>query len=228
MKALIAISVSREWVETEFLMQMGTWQVPPGWQIKFGWFRQFTAAERHNVAVNEAYYNYDRILFMDTDQHYPPDYLTMMLSHEEPVVTALNVTRYYPFELTVYRVTREIKYEDKVIPKCESFKPPDDQRIFECDMTGTGSMMLDPKVLDKIQTPYFADIFDNDGCQRLLPDDFYFCWQLYKAGVKIVADQSIIVKHTAKISVSPYNARDLKNAWEKINSGQGYWKDGKK
>jgi hypothetical protein len=228
MKALVAIAVSREWVETEFLKQMGKWVLPANWQVKFGWFSQFTAAERHNVAAHEAYYNFDRLLFMDTDQVYPPDYIDMMLTHDEPVVTGLNVSRYHPYEFTTYNVSYEDKYNDIVVPKFEPIKPPEDEKIFECDVTGTGAMMLDPKILSQLELPYFQDVFEEDGCRRLIPDDFYFCWQLYKAGVKVVVDQSIIVRHIAKITVNPYNARDLKNAWDKVNSGWGITKDGVK
>jgi hypothetical protein len=228
MKALIAISVSREWIETEFLQQMGTWILPVGWQFKFGWFRQFSAQERHNVAMNEAKYNYDRILFMDTDQIYPPDYLEMMIKHDEPVVTGLNVSRYHPFEFTIYGMDGEDDYEGQPVPGFKSVKPPPDKRLFECDMTGTGALMVDVKVLDKLEHPYFKDVFDNEGCRRLIPDDFYFCWQLYKAGVKVTVDQNIVVKHIAKILASPYNGRDLRNAWDKVNSGWGITKDGRK
>jgi len=228
MKALVAISVSREWVETEFLKQMGSWVVPGGWQIRFGWFSQFTAAERHNVAAYEAYYNYDKLLFMDTDQIYPPDYMSMMLQHDEPVVTALNVTRYHPYEFTVYEMDGEDDYQGIPFPRYNPITPPVDKKIFTCDLTGTGSMMLDVKVLDKIKHPYFKDVFDNEGCMRILPDDFYFCWQLYKAGIKITVDQNIIVKHITKISASPYNIFDLRKAWDKVNSGWGITKDGKK
>jgi GT2 family glycosyltransferase len=227
MKALIAISISREWNEAEFLMQMGSWNLPRDWQIKIGWFRQFTAAERHNVSLNEAKYNYDRILWMDTDQVYPPEYIEMMLAHDEPVVTALNVSRYHPFEFTAYRITGENRFGDVTVPMFESMAPPN-EKLFECDMTGTGALMVDPNILDKIELPYFKDVYDSEGCVRHLCDDFYFCWQLHKAGIKIVVDQSIMVKHIAKMLVSPYNRMELRTAWEKVNSGYGYWKDGRK
>jgi len=229
MKALIAVSISREWVESEFLQQMGTWSVPSKWQVRFGWFKQFTAQERHNIAANEARYNYDKLLFMDTDQVYPPDYIERMLEHEEPVVTALNVSRYNPFEFTIYDFTgEETKYGNITLPTFNSVTPPDDRKVFECDMTGTGAMMLDQSVFEKLESPFFKDIFDADGCSRLMPDDFYFCYNLHKAGIKVTVDQSIIVKHIAKITASPYNTVDLKRAWEKVNSGYGYWKDGKR
>jgi hypothetical protein len=227
-KALIAVSVSREWSETEFLMQVGKWKIPSGWQIIFGWFRQFTAAERHNVAINETKHNYDRVIFMDTDQVYPPEYIEMMLAHEEPVVTGLNVSRYHPFEFTIYNVEGEEDRDGVAVPIFKSIRPPDTEKVFECDMTGTGALMVDPSILDELSVPYFTDIYNEDGTVRLICDDFYFCWQLYKAGIKVTVDQSIIVQHIAKIMVSPYNARDLKTAWEKVNSGHGYWKDGKK
>ena len=228
MKLLVAISISREWVESEFLQQIGTWKMPEGWQVKFGWFKQFTAAERHNVAMNETRFNYDRIIFMDTDQVYPHDYLVQMLEHDEPVVTGLNVSRYHPFEFTTYLVDGEEERYGVKIPKIVPMSPPSSKRIFECDMTGTGALMVDAKILDKIKLPYFKDIYNDDGAVRLLPDDFYFCWQLYKAGIKVTVDQSIIVKHIAKVLVAPYNAMDMRKAWEAVNSGFGYWKDGKK
>lgn len=229
MKVLVAVSVSREWSETDFLQQMGAWKIPDGCQIKFGWHRQFTAQERHNVALNEAKYNYDRLIFMDTDQIYPPDYIDMMLAHDEPVVTGLNVSRYYPFEFTVYKVTGEQFYEQVPYLKFETMKLPN-KAIFECDLTGTGAMMIDPKILDEreIELPYFKDIFASDGCRRIVPDDFYFCSLLYRAGIKITVDRNIMVKHIAKMIASPLNTRELKLAWEKVNSGHGYWKDGKK
>jgi len=225
MKALIGISVSREWSETEFLQQLGTWKIPRSWQIKYGWLRQFTAAERHNATFNNRY-EYDRILFMDTDQIYPYEYLEMMLSHEEPIVSALTVARYYPFDFCVYKYDGEEHNDGVVYPRILAVQPPAEEKIFECDITGTGALMIDTKIIDKLTIPYFRDIYDKDG-MRLVPDDFYFGWQLYKAGLKILVDQNIIVNHIAKIVASPYNVRDLRRAWLAVNSGHGYWKDGK-
>lgn len=227
MKGLVAISISREWTESEFLQQMGTWKVPQGWALKFGWMKQFSAQERHNIALLEAKYNYDRLLFMDTDQIYPYDYLEMMLAHEEPVISALNISRYHPFEFTCYKFEGEEKLNGIVIPKFTAIQPPEDQKIFECDITGTGALMIDPTILHKVPMPYCRDIIDEEG-KRLVPDDFYFGWQLYKAGYKALIDQNIIVNHIAKIVASPYNVRDLRRAWLAVNSGFGYWKDGKR
>ena len=228
MKALVSISISREWNETEFLMQMGTWKIPSNWQVRFGWFRQFTAAERHNVALGEGCYNYDRVLFMDTDQVYPPEYLEMMLAHNEPIVTGLNVSRYYPFEFTTYRFDGEENKDGVTVPRFKEMRPPDDQKSYECDCTGTGALMVDPDILNAIPKPYFKDIYDNEGCVRYLCDDFYFCWLLYKAGIKIVVDQNIVAKHIIKMLASPYNTKDLRRAWEMVNSGFGICKDGRK
>ena len=227
MRALVGISISRAWNESEFTQQMGTWKIPKGWEIKFGWLRQFTACERHNVAMCQRY-EFDRILFMDTDQIYNYDYLELMLAHEEPVVSALNVACYYPFDFCIYKYDGEEHVDGIVTPRIVAVQPPQDKNVFECDITGTGSMMIDPKVLDKLPKPYFKDIFDPDTGGRLLPDDFYFGWQLHKAGYKVTVDQNIVVRHIAKLVVSPYNRLDLKRAWKIENEGFGHWKDGKK
>lgn len=228
MKCLLAVSASREWSETDFLMNFGKWKFPAGWQIKTGWFRQFTAAERHNVAVNEAFYNYDRLIFLDTDQEYPPEYISMLLEHDEPVVTGLNVSRYHPYEFTIYKITGEADHEGIKYPTWEYMEPPEGQREFQCDMTGTGAMMLDPKILKELEPPYFQDIYDKVGAFRILCDDFYFCWLLFKAGISITVDTRIMPKHDAKVKVSAVNRLEMRRAFEKINSGHGYWKDGKK
>ncbi len=225
MRALIGISISREWNESEFTRQMGTWKIPKGWELKFGWLTLFTASERHNSAVAESV-NYDRLLFMDTDQIYPYDYLEKMLAHKEPVVSALTVSRYYPFEFTTYKLGREENFNGFKYPVVEAIQPPSDKKVFECDMTGTAALMIDSEVLAKLPRPVFKDIYDDDG-KRLCPDDFYFSWQLLKAGYKPIVDQNIVVSHLAKIIASPYNVRDLRRAWIAVNSGQGLWKDGR-
>ena len=228
MKAFVGVACSREYSETDFMVQLGTFKIPRNWQVRFGWLKQFSAPERHNVAMHEAKYNYDRILFMDTDQYYAPEYIEQMLANEEPLVTALNVSRYYPYEFTTYMIEGEAEHEGITYPKFTAIQPPADRRVFECDMTGTGALMVDPKILEKIEVPYFKDVYDKEGCSRLLCDDFYFCWQLYKVGIKVTVDQAIIVQHAVKAKASPYNVRDLRKAWEKVESGHGFWKDGKK
>lgn len=227
MRCLVAISVSREWSETEFLMQLGTWQHPPKWQIKYGWFRQFSAQERHNISLGEGINHYDRVIFMDTDQVYPHDYLMRMLEHDEPIVTALNVSRYYPFEYTIYKMDGTSNKYGVDVPNFVPMAPPTDRTIFECDATGTGALMVDPTILKNVPKPYFKDVFESEGCVRLIPDDFYFCTLLNKAGIKITVDQSIQVKHIAKILVAPYNTTLLRKAWEATQTGFGICKDGK-
>jgi hypothetical protein len=214
---------------------LSTLVIPPGWKIAYGWLRQFTAAERHNAAMDEAKY-YDRILFLDTDQIYPPDYFLKMLEHDEPVVSALNTTRYYPFDICAFRVKEEEERVNEdggkvIIPLIEAMGNGHlaniDSECFSCDLTGTGALMIDPQILSKISKPYFKDIYDYSG-KRIVVDDFYFGYKLLKAGYKPLIDTRIIPGHIAKIIVKPYNALDMKRAWEKVNNGYGIVKDGKK
>lgn len=235
MKALAAISISREWSESDFVQHLSTIIIPNSWKISYGWLRQFTAAERHNIAVGEGR-NYDRLLFLDTDQIYPPDYYIKMLEHEELLVSALNTMRYHPYDLCVFNVKDELKVIDEDgkeigIPMFETMKADEIMTIekdcFLCDMTGTGALMIDAEILNSISKPYFKDVYAQDG-HRVLCDDFYFGYKLYKAGHRVLIDTRIVPGHIVKLIAKPYNASDLRKAWEKIHSGQGYWKDGKK
>jgi hypothetical protein len=163
---------------------------------------------------------------MDTDQIYPPEYLEMMLAHKEPVVSALNVSRYYPFEICTYKYEGDHETNGIKYPKFTAHMPPN-EKIFETDCVGTGALMIDTAILRNIPQPFFKDIYDSEGCLRHCPDDFFFMWRLVQAGIKVTVDQNIVCKHIAKMMVSPYNARDLRKAWDKVNSGFGMWKDGK-
>jgi hypothetical protein len=235
MRALVAISISREWVESSFLKHLSTILIPEGWKISYGWLDQFTAAERHNAALNVSE-QYDRLLFMDTDEIYPIDYYVKMLEHDEPLVTAMHVARYHPYDIVAYRVrdTLDVVNEmgkTETLPLFESVKDEEimemEKDTFLCDMTGTGALMIDPKILKDIEKPYFKDVYNEDG-HRVLCDDFYFLYKTYQAGYRVLVDTRITPGHIAKVIAKPYNAADLRRAWEKVNSGHGYWKDGKK
>jgi len=178
--------------------------------------------------------DYDRLLFLDTDQLYPPDYYLKMLEHEEPLVSALNTARYYPYDLCVFNIKEEQEVVDEEglktgVPLFAAMQPDEimmiEKECFLCDMTGTGALMIDPEILKDIKKPYFKDVYGPDG-HRILCDDFYFGYKLYKAGHRVLIDTRITPGHIAKIIAKPYNAPDLRRAWEKVNSGYGYWKDG--
>jgi hypothetical protein len=179
---------------------------------------------------------YDRLLFLDTDEIYPIDYFVKMLEHEEPLVTALHVARYHPYDLVAYRVRDKMDIvnemgQTETIPLFESVKDEEimemDKDTFSCDMTGTGALMIDPNILKDIEKPYFKDVYAKDG-HRALCDDFYFLYKTYLAGHRVLVDTRINPGHISKVIAKPYNAADLRRAWEKVNSGHGYWKDGKK
>ena len=178
--------------------------------------------------------HFDRVLFLDTDQIYPPDYYVKMLEHNEPVVSALNTTRYYPYDLCVFNVKDEQKVIDEEgnevgIPLFSAMQSEEIMTIekdcFMCDMTGTGALMIDPSILEKIKTPYFKDVFSREG-RRLLCDDFYFGYKLFKAGYRVLIDTRVVPGHISKVVAKPYNAPDLRRAWEKVNYSAGYAKDG--
>jgi len=157
-----------------------------------------------------------------------------MFEHDELIVSALNTARYYPFDLCVFSVEQEEEIVDEngnkvTVPLFKAMQSDElmtiEKDCFYCDMTGTGAMMISAEILDKIKKPYFKDVFSIDG-HRVLCDDFYFGYKLYKAGQRVLIDTRIIPGHLAKIMVKPYNALELRRAYEKVNSGFGYWKNG--
>ena len=71
--------------------------------------------------------------------------------------------------------------------------------IFEVDGLATGCMLIRTEVFDKLERPYFKEVFepstDEDPGVNCWSDDLYFCDKVRKAGYKIVADGSLLCTH---------------------------------
>lgn len=150
-------------------------------------------ADARNSLVEQAQMEGARYLLMlDTDQVYPPETLTKLLSHKVDVCGVRVHRRWMPFDPIFLRgdigsyksVSEEEMYSGDLI---------------DVDATGTGCLLFDMTVFDKVDYPWFKlDIQDN----KPVGEDIYFCSKARKAGVRICVDTAIEVGHLTTIEVN--------------------------
>lgn len=125
------------------------------------------------------------LLFVDSDQTFPKDLIRRLLGWELPVVACNVATKQIPVQPTARlqgdTVGGEILYSNG------------QNGIEQVWRVGTGVMMLDMKVFDIIESPYFSMYWD-EGVQQYRGEDWVLCEKLEEAGIPIFVDHSTSLK----------------------------------
>jgi hypothetical protein len=150
-------------------------------------------ADARNSLVEQAQMEGAKYLFMlDTDQVYPSNTLMKLMSHEVDVCGVRVHRRWMPFDPIFMRGDIG-KYAS--VPDEEMYSG----RLIDVDATGTGCLLFDMSVFDRVSHPWFKlDIQDG----KPVGEDIYFCSKARKAGVRISIDTSIEVGHLTTIEVN--------------------------
>jgi len=176
-------------------------------QFPHGPFSGSLADARNSLVEQAQMTGAKYLLMLDTDQVYPVDTLTKLLSHKVDVCGVRVHRRWMPFDPIFLR--GEIgKYES--VSEEEAYSGD----LIEIDATGTGCLLFDMKVFDKIEKPWFA--FDQvDG--KPIGEDIYFCSKARKAGLRIFVDTSIEVGHLTTVEVNRFLHQVCKHIKPKLN-----------
>ncbi len=83
--------------------------------------------------------------------------------------------------------------------------------VVEVDGVGAGCLLINRKVFEKMEKPYFMFLFDENG-YCTLGEDFYFCKKAHKAGFKIWVDRRISARH--------FKTVDMKYLFSKIHKNK--------
>ncbi len=188
--------------------------VPCSWQyVPFTFFTSFVMMDRpsfdlvtadngsihelRNVLVEKAKaVRATKLMMCDVDQVYHKETITSLLSHNLPVVGALVHRRYPPFDSLMMK---KVSIDERT-DTYESIDEWEDQELVEVDATGTGCVMYDMKVFDKMPYPWFKAQYNPDGSP--IGEDFSFCQELKAAGYKIYVDTSVPAHHRAVLLVN--------------------------
>jgi len=150
-------------------------------------------ADARNSLVEQAQKEGAKYLFMlDTDQVYPSNTLTKLMSNKVDVCGVRVHRRWMPFDPIFLRGDIG-KYLS--VPDEEMYSG----NLIDVDATGSGCLLFDMTVFDRVEYPWFKlDIQDGES----VGEDIYFCSKARKKDVRICVDTSIEVGHLTTIEVN--------------------------
>ena len=170
--------------------------------------RGFTIAENRNYCVVQAQRNNsDYLLFVDDDMTLPPDTLEKLLARNKDVVGVNSYSRCLPLSSTVGLLDKNGEYlrpEHHTAWECRVPK-----ELFKCYFVGMGVGLIDMKVFEKIEKPYFEFITYKKGEFKgmvKVGEDGAFCEKVKKAGMEIWCDGSIPIGHLGE-----YEYKEIKD-----------------
>jgi hypothetical protein len=146
-----------------------------------------------NRAVKRALdWHADFLMLLDLDQAVLPDTLERFakVMTERPdldIVSPLIAMRNWPYNPCAYNV---IDAKHKYIPAIKGR-----HGVIEVDIVGAGCLMIRRRVFEISQPPWFAFVQAKDGTSTEVSEDFYFCFKVNAAGLKIGLDLDHEIGH---------------------------------
>lgn len=142
------------------------------------------ARGRHELLEQALQQRRTHVLFVDSDQTFPPDTLHRLLSWRKPVVACNVATKTFPSSPTA-----RIFNPDN--PKGEPlFTTGEDQGLRRVWRIGTGIMLIELREISHLPRPFFLDTWKPE-MQAFQGEDWYFCELLEKYDIKIYVDQGL-------------------------------------
>jgi hypothetical protein len=122
------------------------------------------------------------ILFIDSDMFFEETALERLLARGKDIIGVHYNRRTTPLESTA-----KISIEERM--KAESKKG-----LVLAQGLGTGFLLINTKVFDKIKHPWFFYEQSLQG-DLLVGEDYWFCKRAIEAGLKVWCDMTVLVKH---------------------------------
>ena len=192
----IAWPLTNEYVHSKFVLSWTLMEKPSSFSFFLPEFPGRIDAIRNSL-VEQALKSYcTHLLMMDTDQTYPVDTITKLMSHDKPIVTAKVHRRYPPFDPILYRGSLH-KFES--VPD-EEWK---NNSLVRVDATGAGCVLFDLSVFENIEYPWFEETIEKceDG-RNVVGEDVGFYIKAGQAGYEIFADVSIKMGHLSILEIT--------------------------
>ena len=173
-----------------------------------------TDAVRNQAAQGLLDSDYTHILMLDSDQRHPLDIVQRLCrwvidDPERLIVGGLYFRRGEPYDPLVWRL---VDNEPQIMTEWQ-------QGLIECDVIGTGAILIDRRVFGQVERPWFW--YDYSGIASpgysWPTEDITFCLAAREAGIKIYCDTTVDSPHayTSFINERTYRSfRAMKAAQE--------------
>lgn len=141
------------------------------------------------------------ILFLDSDMIFPEWTLHRMLDVEQMIVAANCATKQLPSTPTARY------YDPMTVAGRQVYTMHLDKPVEEVWRVGTGVMLINMKVFDKVPSPWF-DITWNETLKDYTGEDWNFCAKVQNAGIPIHVDH-VLSQHIGHIGSYTYTHSDI-------------------
>ena len=156
----------------------------------------YTIAEGRNYCVHKALAEQcTHILFVDDDMTFPPDTLDRLLAHGNEIVGVYSYSRSLPLTPTIAFMNEDGTH--KPHQSIAFFQKPDS--LFEVFSIGMGVALIDLKIFDVIDKPWFSWNVHENG-KILMGEDAWLCKQARAANFKIYCDPTLPIGHIGDYS----------------------------
>ena len=123
--------------------------------------------------------NFDWILWLDSDMHFPHNVFSRMIAHNEPIVAASYSTRYKPQRSVAF--INKHNYDKRLEHQ---------HGLHKVWAVGMGCMLTHRSVFESIPEPWFNHQWDNSS-KSFLGEDIYFCNSAGEHGFSIYVDADL-------------------------------------
>jgi len=185
----------------------------------------YITADGRNQLVKQAMEgNFDFVFFADSDMIFPPGTLVKMLrkvqqvpEDELPILTGIYNTR-SDHRLNVYRWLPDQTTYEAINGNADPDFHLHQEKLYRTDGCGTGCMLIDCRVFDVIEWPWFTyEHWTHKDKREWWSEDLVFCKKLYDKGIHVYVDTEIICKHilptvVVQISDTEYQVERLSGA----------------
>ena len=190
----------RSWVAMQIPMSYN-YYIP---EQMLGEFSESISAIRNHFVMRAIDEKITHLLMVDTDQVYPPDTIVKLVGlaakYQGSNVGAfggLICRRYPPYDPLLYKgVKGGYNWVDE--------KEWKSGEVIEVDATGTGCLMFDMRVFEKIPYPWFEAGWVEDvktGKLREIGEDINLCSKLRESDWRILVDSSLKIGHISQLVV---------------------------
>lgn len=138
----------------------------------------------------------DWVCFIDSDQEFSPDTLLRLLAWKRPIVGALIAGRHSPFPICAFLGMQSLPYETLLA-----------EGLVEVDAVGTGFMLIDRAVFNRLKDPWFE--VGQVNSERA-GEDTYFCQKARAAGFSIAVDCGAVVGHSTGAVIWPQPGKGVR------------------
>ena len=189
MRTLIAVPCL-DMVHTYFMVSLLGMTKPEGTEITVSGTSLVYDA-RNMLAHKAVHEGYDRVLWLDSDMHFPADLLPRLaadLDEGREFVSAVYFTRKDPIEPCIYEVCHDVETKRGEIRAVAQSVKAIPEHIFEIEGCGFGAVMMTTDLIRRVgRLPFFPE--------HGYGEDLSFCRRAREAGAKLFCDGRIKVDH---------------------------------